>query len=72
MGSIFSPSIPKPDPAIAEARVKAEKAATEKENMIAARAEERRRSAALGFRGTSSLISSPTSTGFGSNTTLGG
>jgi hypothetical protein len=72
MGSMFSPKSPGIDPSVVEARKKAEKEAADKEALIAARESERRRSAALGFRGTGSLISAPGSTGFANSPTLGG
>jgi vacuolar-type H+-ATPase subunit E/Vma4 len=66
-------SSPKPDPAVEEARRAAEAKAKNEEATALAREQERRRSAALGFRGRGSLISASTSAGFApQQSTLGG
>lgn len=71
MTSMFKAPTPKKDPELERERAEAERIAAEREARLNARAEERRRSAALGFRGTTSLMSAGTSTGFSNKPTLG-
>ena len=72
MSSVLGVKAPKTDPEVERQRKEAADRAAEEERVASARAAERTRSAALGFRGRQSLISAGTSAGFGTQPTLGG
>jgi len=69
--SFIMPKAPKADPALEAERAAAEKAAKQRTELLEARAQEQRRAAGLGFRGTRSLISAGDSRGFFQKPTLG-
>lgn len=72
MTSALGIKAPKTDPEVERLRNEASARAAEEERIASARAAERTRATALGFRGRQSLISAGSSAGFGTQATLGG